>query len=75
MTEHKLDLKGVACPMNFVKTQLYLDKLKEGELLEVILDQGEPAESVTKSVVQEGHCLEVQEEFQDNYFRIVIRKS
>ena len=75
MTTYKLDLKGVACPMNFVKTQLFLDKLNEGELLEVILDLGEPSESVSKSVIQEGHTVELNETIDDTHCRIVIRKS
>ena len=75
MTNHKLDLKGVACPMNFVKTQLTLDKLDIGELLEVTLDNGEPFESVTKSVEQEGHQIELSEKLNENLCRIVIRKS
>lgn len=75
MITHKLDLKGVACPMNFVKTQLMLDKLEQGELLEVTLDLGEPFESVSKSVEQEGHLIEVSEKLNENLCRLVIRKS
>ena len=75
MTTHKLDLKGVACPMNFVKTQLFLDKLNKGDLLEVTLDIGEPSESVSQSVVAEGHQVESNEAIDKTYCRIVIRKS
>lgn len=73
--ELKLDLRGVACPMNFVKTQLFLDKLQSGDRVEVFLDKGEPMESVSKSVVQEGHHLEESEELEDGYCRILIRKA
>jgi TusA-related sulfurtransferase len=54
----RLDLRGVACPMNFVKTRLKLDKMATGERLEVLLDSGEPIESVSSSVLSEGHLIE-----------------
>ena len=56
-TAHHLDLRGVACPMNFVKTKLFLDKLQSGEIVTVLLDAGEPVESVSASAQQEGHRL------------------
>ena len=83
----KLDLRGVACPMNFVKTRLKLDKMAAGELLEVLLDDGEPIESVSSSVLSEGHLIESStivsslgealmlsgEEL--DYHRLIIRKT
>lgn len=72
---NKLDLRGVACPMNFVKTQLFLDKLSSGDRVEVLLDQGEPVESVSKSVVQEGHVLEESQVAEEGHCRILIRKA
>jgi TusA-related sulfurtransferase len=44
--------------MNFVKTRLFLDKIPSGDLLEVQLDNGEPVDSVSASVVEEGHTVE-----------------
>ncbi|MBI3994565.1 MAG: sulfurtransferase TusA family protein, partial [Nitrospirae bacterium] len=35
-----LDLSGVACPINYVKTKLKLEELEIGQRLEVILDEG-----------------------------------
>ena len=35
-----LDLRGIACPLNFVKTKIQLDKMQVGEKLEVLLDPG-----------------------------------
>ncbi len=70
-----LDLRGVACPMNFVKTRLRLDKMATGELLEVLLDDGEPIESVTSSVTSEGHAVESSTKIEANYHRLIIRKT
>lgn len=65
MAEYYLDLRGVACPMNFVKTRLFMDKLATGDNLLVILDGGEPVESVSASIQADGHeiteCLELPE--------------
>ena len=58
---HNLDLRGVACPLNFVKTKLCLDNLNNGEILAVVLDAGEPIESVYSSIMAEGHTVEMPE--------------
>jgi sulfite reductase (ferredoxin) len=55
MTEHFLDLRGVACPMNFVKARLFVDKIATGEVVKLCLDEGEPVESVGSSMKAEGH--------------------
>jgi sulfite reductase (ferredoxin) len=49
------DFRGVACPLNFVKTKLVLETMKAGAILEVLLDDGEPVENVPASVRAEGH--------------------
>ncbi len=72
---HSLDLRGVACPLNFVKTRLYLDKLTDGEMLQVILDAGEPIDSVYASVSAEGHSVMVPQERDDGTYTLTIRKK
>jgi TusA-related sulfurtransferase len=54
-----LDLTGVLCPMNWVRTKLELEKLAPAEQLEVVLDPGEPLESVPRSAREEGHLVSV----------------
>ncbi|MDR2166044.1 MAG: sulfurtransferase TusA family protein [Zoogloeaceae bacterium] len=54
------DYRGVACPMNFVKTKMDLAQMKSGELLEIVLDDGAPIENVPQSVRAEGHVIEEQ---------------
>ena len=76
MTDSKLlDLRGVACPMNFVKTKLFLDKLPAGDSVTVFLDEGEPVESVSSSISAEGHHIELCQMQEAGYFRVVIRKK
>ena len=67
------DFRGVACPMNFVKTKIELSSLKSGDLLEVWLDDGQPIQNVPGSVRNEGHEVVSAEQVQD-YWKVLIRK-
>ncbi len=72
--KYELDLRGVTCPINFVKTKLRLEKLKNGEHLEVLLDKGEPIRNVPRSAREEGHkVLSVQKK--KDYYNVLIEKS
>jgi TusA-related sulfurtransferase len=59
VTTTALDLTGVACPVNWVKTKLALEKLQPGDELTVRLDAGEPLESVPRSAREDGHDVAV----------------
>ena len=69
-----LDLRGVCCPMNFVKAKLAMDKIKNGETIEFYLDDGEPIVNVSRSLKDEGHqVLSVVP--QDAYFKVLVEKK
>lgn len=70
-----LDLSGVMCPMNFVKTKLQLEDMEAGEILEVILDDGEPVKNVPRSVKAEGHKILELAETEDGHHRLVIENA
>ena len=70
----KLDLHGVVCPMNFVKTKLALETIEAGERLEVILDEGDAMLNVPRSLKEEGHRV-VKVEPLDGSFRVVVEKG
>jgi TusA-related sulfurtransferase len=57
-----LDLTGVACPLNWVRTKLTLERMSAGEELLVRLDPGEPLESVPRSAREDGHEVAVDGE-------------
>ena len=59
MTVTTLDLTGVLCPMNWVRARLELERMQPGERLELLLDPGEPLESVPRSARDEGHGVTV----------------
>ena len=69
----ELDLRGVICPYNFVKTKLKLETMAPGQVLAVMLDDGDPIRNVPQSVRDDGHAVLAQERLAD-YFRVIIRK-
>ena len=68
------DFRGVACPMNFVKTKIELSTMQSSQLLEILLDDGQPIQNVPGSVRQEGHDV-LSTEKVDNYWKVLIRKK
>lgn len=70
-----LDLKGVSCPINFVKTKVKLEGMHDGQILEVIIDDGEPLHNVPRSIKEEGHKIIKVEKLPDNSFRLLIKKG
>ena len=69
-----LDLKGVPCPMNFVKTKLKLEEMNPGAVLEVILDDGDPIANVTGSVKEEGHKILKVEQI-NSHWKLIVKKQ
>ncbi|HUJ79316.1 MAG TPA: sulfurtransferase TusA family protein [Nitrospiria bacterium] len=72
--DEELDLKGVVCPYNYVKTKLKLEEMAEGQVLRVTIDDGEPVKNVPRSVTDEGHQVLKIEPYQGRHYRVTIRK-
>lgn len=49
-----LDLRGVACPMNFVKAKVALEKVALGDSLDILLDEGAPINNLPASLRDQG---------------------
>ncbi|MBR2150532.1 MAG: sulfurtransferase TusA family protein [Prevotella sp.] len=73
-TSLQKDFRGVACPMNFVKTKMALSTLASGDILEILLDDGQPINNVPGSVRGEGHQVLATEKI-DNYWKVTIKKK
>lgn len=69
----ELDLRGVICPYNFVKTKLKLETMAAGQILAVLLDEGDPIRNVPRSVSDDGHIVLSQEPLA-RFYRVMIRK-
>ena len=57
MSTYKLDITREHCPMTFVKTKIQLSKLQPGDILEVLLTEGEPLENVPRSSREQGYTV------------------
>jgi sulfite reductase (ferredoxin) len=70
------DLRGVACPLNYVKTKLKLEMMDAGEKLEVWLDAGEPIKNVPMSLKNDGHKVLLQEALEPEaaHYRVLVEK-
>lgn len=68
------DLRGVACPMNFVQTKIQLSGMQPGEVLEIWIDDGHPINNVPASIRNEGHTI-LEQIQTDNYWRVLIKKK
>lgn len=53
--ESFLDLTGVACPMNFVRIKIALDRMPAGTYLRVRVDSGPTLREVRKSLIEQGY--------------------
>jgi len=62
-----IDLRGICCPINFVKAKLALEEANEGEVLDILLDDGEPVKNVPRSLKSEGHRLLGLKETEGHY--------
>jgi TusA-related sulfurtransferase len=70
--DETLDLRGVTCPANAARALVRLEAMEPGELLEIVLDPGEPVASVPAALASAGHtvlsCLAG-----DGFFRLLVR--
>jgi tRNA 2-thiouridine synthesizing protein A len=51
----RVDVRPHACPVSWVKTRLALGRIREGEVLEVLLREGEARDNVPGSAAEDGH--------------------
>ncbi|GAB4213008.1 MAG: sulfurtransferase TusA family protein [Synechococcales cyanobacterium] len=58
MSDLRLDLRGIPCPLNLVRSRLYLQKLPPGTCLEIWLDQGDPLTQVPSGLETAGHRIQ-----------------
>ncbi len=56
-SEETLDLRGVPCPANAARALMALEGCEAGDLLRLLLDDGEPIENVPPSLEEQGHAV------------------
>jgi sulfite reductase (ferredoxin) len=70
------DLRGVMCPLNYVKTKLKLEMMEAGERLEVWLDAGDPIRNVPMSLRNDGHTVlsEAPLDVEAKHYKVLVEK-
>jgi len=74
MSTFKLDITREHCPMTFVKTKIQLSKLNTGDVLEVLLSEGEPLENVPKSASEQGYKVLEVSHVDGSVHKVLIQK-
>lgn len=72
--KHILDITKEHCPMTFVRTKLKLAQIAEGDILEVLLSEGEPLDNVPRSAQEQGYKVLSVEHVEGTTYRVVIEK-
>lgn len=74
MSEEVLDLRGVKCPMNLVKTKLKLESMNKGDVLDIYLSDPAAKKDVPLSLEHEEHeILDIKEIMEENFFIIKVK--
>ena len=69
----RIDISSYMCPMTFVRTRLALESLEPGQLLDVVMRQGEPARNIPRNLTEEGHIVLSKGPIDDQHYRVVVR--
>lgn len=69
-----IDLRGVSCPTNFVKAKLALEDVETGDILQILLDDGEPVKNVPRSLKAEGHKLLGLKQAEEGHYILELEK-
>lgn len=70
-----VDLRGVACPLNYVKAKLALEPLDAGTEVEILLDAGDPIANVPRSLADDGNSVLSLQQSADGHFELRVRKG
>lgn len=69
-----LDLRGVPCPINYVRAKIAIEGMEVGECIDILLDDGEPIRNVPASLENDGQeILEIRKE-NGHYLLRVMKK-
>ena len=71
----KIDIRGLVCPYTFVKAKLAIESMEIGQVLEILLDYEEAAQSVPKSMEEHGQKVMNVEKINDSDWVLLIRKD
>jgi TusA-related sulfurtransferase len=70
----RLDLRGVKCPLNWAHAKVRLERMKRGQILELILDDPRGARDIPRAAEGEGYSILASENLDGGVFRLRIEK-
>jgi TusA-related sulfurtransferase len=70
----QIDLRGQACPMNFVRIKLALEKLDRGDTLLALVDSEPVSADVERSLIAQGYSVHCRREMPDHAVISVSRR-
>ena len=72
--DDNVDITDVVCPTTFVKAQVALEELDDGQILAVKMNDGEPVQNVPRSIKEEGHKILKLINNEDGTFTLIVKK-
>ena len=72
--DHYLDITPYVCPFTFVRTKLLMERMKPGEIAEILLSGGDPLENVPRSIWEHGYEIISLEAENDGIYKLIIKK-
>ncbi|MDH4228845.1 MAG: sulfurtransferase TusA family protein [Nitrospirota bacterium] len=73
--DQELDIRGVVCPITFVKSKLTLERMQSGQVLRVLIDYPPSALNVPRSLEHEGHQILGITESEGPLWTLLVRKA
>ncbi len=70
-----LDIRGEVCPYTLVKSKLGIESIEVGQVMEIILDYPEAADSIPKAMLNYGHTVLKEEKINEREWIIQIKKE
>lgn len=70
-----VDITDVVCPVTFVKAKVALEEIKNGQTLEIKLNDGEPIQNVPRSLKNEKHKVLGVNKNDDGTYTIIVVKG
>ena len=69
-----VDITDVVCPVTFVKAKVALEELDEGQILSIRMNDGEPVQTVPRSIKEEGHQILKLDDNEDGTYTLYVKK-
>ncbi len=72
----QLDVSKIKCPMTFVKTKLFMEKMATGQYVEIMLKGEEAVHNMPLTLRHEGHSiikLSAVEGNSDGLFQLIVK--